>query len=197
MKTRFCHYLLIFPLFIFSLAGPVEAMGHSSFDASEYPQIDKVEVFKSERRMELLTKVEGELEVVKSYDISLGTNPKGHKKEEGDGKTPEGLYTLNWKNPESAYHLSIHVSYPNQEDRRQAEARGVSPGGEIFIHGMPNNTKPWAWLISPAFSGNVNEFIHSVLADYDWTLGCIAVRNFEMEEIWELVDIPTPIEIFP
>jgi murein L,D-transpeptidase YafK len=160
-------------------------------------RIDKVEVFKAERRVELITMTKKGPQVVKSYDMSLGFEPLGHKTQEGDGKTPEGLYTLDWKNPNSKYHLSIHVSYPNQADRDQARQRGVSPGGEIFIHGMPNNTKPWAWLISPAFNGSVNDMIHSILQDFDWTLGCVAFRNEDIEEIYKAVKIPTPIEIFP
>lgn len=158
--------------------------------------IDKVEVYKTERRVELLTQTSEGLKTFKSYDMSLGFEPIGHKTQEGDGKTPEGLYSLDWKNPKSKYHLSIHISYPNQADRAQARDRGVSPGGEIFIHGMPNNTRPWAWLISPAFNGSVNELIHSILQDYDWTLGCIALRNKDIEEIYKNIEIPTPIEIF-
>lgn len=158
--------------------------------------IDKVEVYKTERRVDLLTQTKSGLKTVKSYDMSLGFEPLGHKTQEGDGKTPEGLYSLDWKNPKSKYHLSIHISYPNQADRDQAKARGVSPGGEIFIHGMPNNTKPWAWLISPAFNGPVNEMIHSILQDFDWTLGCIALRNHDMEELYKAIKTPTPIEIF-
>lgn len=164
-----------------------------AFDIS----IDKVEVFKAERRVELLTKTPEGFQSVKSYDMSLGFEPLGHKTQEGDGKTPEGLYTLDWKNPESKFHLSIHVSYPNEADRAQAQDRGVSPGGEIFLHGMPNNTRPWAWLISPAFNGSVNEMIHSILQDFDWTQGCISLRNSDIEEIYEAVEVPTPIEIFP
>lgn len=160
-------------------------------------KIDKVEMFKSERRVELLTQTSEGLKTIKSYDMSLGFEPMGHKTQEGDGKTPEGRYMLDWKNPNSKYNLSIHVSYPNQADRDQARARGVSPGGEIFLHGMPNNTKPWAWLISPAFNGSVNEMIHSILQDYDWTLGCVALRDQDIEEIYENLEVPTPIEIFP
>lgn len=189
-KASVLTFMLLFSHFAF-------AMGGRSFDASEYPKIDKVEVYKGERRMDLLTETNDGFEVVKSYSISLGRNPIGHKQQEGDARTPEGLYTLNWKNPNSAYHLSIHISYPNAQDRRQAQERGVSPGGEIFIHGKPNDTRRWAWLISPLFEGNVNDAIHAILAQFDWTQGCIAVLNHEMEEIWELVDVPTPIEIFP
>lgn len=182
-------------------SAPTHAMGTRSFDRSAYPKIHKVEVYKGERRMDLLTRGANGMEVVKSYSINLGGQPLGHKTQEGDNKTPEGLYTLDWKNPKSAYHLSIHISYPNQADRAQARARGVSPGGDIMIHGMPNETRRWSWLVSPALAlaspDTANEIIHSTLAMFDWTQGCIAVMNWEMEEIYALIDIPTPIEIFP
>lgn len=177
------------------------AMGSRSFSKEDYPKIHKVEVYKGERRLDLLTKKNGQLEVVKSYSMNLGRQPIGHKTQEGDNKTPEGLYTLDWKNPKSAYHLSIHISYPNKQDRAQAQARGVSPGGDIMIHGMPNDTMRWTWLVSPALAiaspDTANEIIHSALAMFDWTQGCIAVSNAEIEEIYELIDLPTPIEIFP
>jgi murein L,D-transpeptidase YafK len=177
------------------------SMGANSIEPEIKPRIDKVEVHKAERRLELLTQTDQGLEVVKSYSINLGGDPMGHKVQEGDQKTPEGLYTLNWKNPNSAYHLSIHISYPNQQDRDHAQSLGVSPGGEIFIHGMPNKTRDWAWLISPTLyllgSELPNESIHQTLALFDWTNGCIAVQNHEIQEIYELVDVPTPIEILP
>jgi murein L,D-transpeptidase YafK len=177
------------------------AMGQNSVAQEPLPKIHKVEVHKSARRMELLTKTDNGYEVVKSYAINLGGNPVGHKQQEGDQRTPEGRYTLNWKNPKSAYHLSIHLSYPNAQDRARAQARGVSPGGEIFIHGMPNSTRNWAWLVSPTLylidRELPNEMIHQAMSLFDWTNGCIAVQNKEMEEIYQLVDMPTPIEIFP
>lgn len=176
-------------------------MGKNSVEAETKPTIHKVEVYKADRRMELLTKTDSGYEVVKSYSINLGGQPLGHKTQEGDQKTPEGLYTLDWKNPDSAYHLSIHISYPNQADKARARELGVSPGGEIFIHGMPNKTRDWAWLVSPTLyllgSELPNESIHQTLSMFDWTNGCIAVHNKEMQEIYDLVSTPTPIEIFP
>ena len=112
--------------------------------------------------------------VVRSYRIALGAVPSGHKEREGDGRTPEGVYVIDRRNPKSAYHLSLHISYPNEADRERARALGVDPGGDIMIHGMPNGGE--------ARSG-------------DWTRGCIAVTNAEIEEIWELVADGTVIEI--
>ncbi len=140
--------------------------------------IDTVRVEKSERKMYL----ESENQVIRSYDVSLGDSPEGHKTIEGDEKTPEGRYVLNWRNPKSKYHLSIHISYPNAADEAQARRRGVSPGGAIFIHGLPNGFG----LFGRWFRGR------------DWTDGCIAVNsNAEMQEIWDLVPDGTPIIINP
>lgn len=135
--------------------------------------IDRVVVDKSVRRLDLLS---GDT-VVRSYEIALGFAPDGDKQEEGDGKTPEGRYVIDGRNPSSAYHLSLKVSYPDAADRAAAAARGVSPGGDIFIHGAPN----W-WFLPGQPPG-------------DWTRGCIAVTKDEIEEIWRLVPDGTPIEI--
>lgn len=196
MTTKLTTLLSL--LFTFQLF----AMGTASLEQQELPRIDKVEVFKAERRMELLQRLEnGDYEVARSYSINLGGNPVGHKEQEGDQRTPEGRYILNWKNPNSAYHLSIHLSYPNAQDRARAQELGVSPGGDIFIHGMPNSTRDWSWLISPTLyflSPDIpNDLVHQTLRLFDWTNGCIAVTNKEMEEIYQLIDTPTPIEIFP
>ena len=140
--------------------------------------VDAVRVEKSERKMYLHS---GD-EVIRAYEISLGDSPRGHKTTEGDEKTPEGTYTLNWRNPNSRYHLSIQISYPNDADVKQARERGVSPGGHIFIHGLPNG------------SGSRKR----PPSRKDWTDGCIAVKsNREMEEIWKLVPLGTPITINP
>lgn len=180
------------------LSSQVFAMGASSLEKEELPKIAKVEVYKSERRMALL---DSEGNEVKSYSVNLGFAPLGHKEQQGDGKTPEGVYTLNWKNSESQYHLSIHISYPNAADKERARELGVSPGGDIFIHGMPNTTRNYTWLVSPLGAwlapDMTNETIHSMLSMLDWTNGCIAVHNKEMEEIYQLVSVPTKIEIFP
>lgn len=113
-------------------------------------------------------------------ELQFGASPKGHKNFEGDEKTPEGRYTIDYRNPQSSYHLSLHISYPNEQDRAFAQARGRSPGGEIFIHGQPNALSD----LGPA--GRVPG---------DWTDGCIALANAEIAEIWSLVPDGTPITI--
>ena len=138
---------------------------------------DKVLVIKSERKMYLIR----DGAVFKEYDIMLGLNPAGHKQEKGDNRTPEGHYVLDGRNPQSRYHRSIHISYPNEADRKKARERGVDPGRFIAIHGLPEKSEEEAW-----------HFI-----ERDWTNGCIAVTNPAIEEIWELVPDGTPIEIRP
>lgn len=112
------------------------------------------------------------------HGLQFGDAPHGHKRFEGDERTPEGRYTIDYRNPASAYHLSLHISYPNPSDRTFAAERGRSPGGEIFIHGQPNG------LPAGRLPG-------------DWTDGCIAVANSEIEDMWRLVPDGTPIEIRP
>jgi murein L,D-transpeptidase YafK len=138
---------------------------------------DLVRVDKSDRRMELMRRGE----VIRAYRVSLGSNPRGHKQKEGDGRTPEGRYRIDWRNPRSKFHRSLHISYPNPQDRHAARAQGVSPGGAIMIHGLPNG---WGWA-APFF------------ALWDWTDGCIAVSDAEMDEVWNAVADGTPIEILP
>ena len=132
-------------------------------------------VDKSDRTLELHRK--GKL--IRTYrGIQLGDAPHGHKQFEGDEKTPEGRYTIDYRNPESSYHLSLHISYPGAADRAYAEERQRSPGGEIFIHGQPNA------MVLGRMPG-------------DWTDGCIALSNAEIDEIWAAVPDGTPIEIRP
>ena len=138
---------------------------------------DLVRVDKSDRRLELLHKGT----VLRSYRVALGNAPEGHKREEGDERTPEGRYVLDWRNPGSSFHKSIHISYPNAADRAAAKAAGRDPGGLIMIHGQPNGFGWWSWLLQLV----------------DWTDGCIAVTDAEMDEIWTMVDNGTPIEITP
>ncbi|MEA3274131.1 MAG: L,D-transpeptidase family protein [Pseudomonadota bacterium] len=140
---------------------------------------DRVVVKKSERKLMLLS----DGEVVREYRVALGDSPRGHKMEEGDERTPEGEYTLDWRNPNSRFHKSIHVSYPNERDVQFARFLDQSPGGMIMIHGQPNHIRS-----------------AKVLAEYerrDWTDGCIAVKNEEMNEIWTAVGDGTPIQILP
>ncbi|MEX0957598.1 MAG: L,D-transpeptidase family protein [Rhizobiaceae bacterium] len=145
--------------------------------AGEPPRIDLVIVEKAARKLMLMAGTE----TVRSYDIALGDSPVGHKRREGDERTPEGRYVLDWRNPGSAFHRSIHVSYPNSADRAAAAAAGHSPGGDIMIHGQPNGFGWWSWL----------------LQRIDWTNGCIAVTDENMDEIWDMVENGTAIEIRP
>ena len=118
---------------------------------------------------------------IKTYRIALGGNPVGHKEQEGDSRTPEGRYIIDAKNPRSSFHLSLHISYPDRRDRAAARKNGVSPGGAIMIHGTPEA------LAAAQTLGIFN----------DWTAGCIAVTNAEIEEIYHAVRVGTPIVIKP
>ncbi len=138
---------------------------------------DKVLIEKKRRRLTLISKGEA----IKAYRIALGGNPVGPKERNGDNKTPEGNYTIESRNRHSDYHLSLRISYPNESDKKRAEGLGVSPGGDIMIHGVKNGL---SW---------VGQF-HT---EMDWTEGCIAVTNKEMEEIARLVPNGTPVEIRP
>ena len=144
--------------------------------------INEVHVYKSERRLHLLSGSH----IVRSYDMRLGFDPIGHKVKEGDGKTPEGRYVIDWRNPNSQFYKSLHISYPNATDVAKAKQLGVSPGGDIMIHGSAS-TKQLKRLPQ----------LMDYLPKDDWTWGCIAVRNVDMDEIWKLVNNGTPIEIFP
>ncbi len=138
---------------------------------------DFVLVDKSESKLYLIN----DDKIIKEYKIALGGNPAGHKQQEGDERTPEGRYLLDYKNENSKYYKAIHISYPNDDDKRKATTNGVNPGGQIMIHGQRNG---FAWL---AF----------ITQWFNWTDGCIAVTNSEMHEIWQAVDVGTPIEIQP
>ena len=138
---------------------------------------DRVVVLKKNRTLELMSGGK----VIKSYKVALGGEPVGPKGRQGDHKTPEGLYILDSRNAHSQFHKSMHISYPNARDRRQARAQGVSPGGDVFVHGLPNG---YGW------AGTAHRM-------KDWTDGCIAVTNEEIEEIWNAVADGTPIEIQP
>jgi murein L,D-transpeptidase YafK len=133
-----------------------------------------------EKEKRIMTVFNGR-KALKIYRIALGGNPVGHKEQEGDSRTPEGRYIIDAKNPKSSFHLSLHISYPNKTDRQNARRKGVSPGGAIMIHGSPGGL------------GTLN-----ALGFYtDWTAGCIAVSNEEIEEVFAAVKIGTPILIRP
>ena len=155
---------------------PAIAILASVGSASAEP-VDLVKVDKSERRLELMSAGK----VVRSYAMALGANPDGHKLKEGDERTPEGRYVLDWRNAGSGYYRSIHVSYPDANDEAAAKRAGVDPGGMIMIHGQPNGYGWWSWLLQM----------------FDWTNGCIAVSDEDMAEIWQMVENGTPIEINP
>ena len=140
--------------------------------------VDKLVVYKSKRQ--LLAYSNGEL--LKTYTISLGRQPLGHKEQEGDGKTPEGLYFINAKNPNSGYHKNLGISYPNERDIAHAKSIGKSTGGDVKIHGFKNGI-----LVPP---GRFHRLT-------DWTLGCIAITNEEVDELFSAVAVGTPIEINP
>ena len=145
---------------------------------NEIDKADYVVVKKAERKLYLYRGSE----ILKTYRVSLGKQPDGHKERSGDSRTPEGIYTLDWRNPNSKFFRSIHISYPNPTDRYDARERGDAPGGAIMIHGQPTSWKEKAVLL---------------FHDDDWTEGCIAVQNHEMLEIWEAVEDGTTIEIIP
>ncbi len=145
--------------------------------AEELPKADRILVLKKQRQLQLLR---GDT-VLKSYPIALGSHPVGPKRRRGDGRTPEGVYTIDGRTRHTAYRLALHISYPNTKDRERARAAHAFPGGNILIHGMParfGRTDPVRFL-------------------KNWTNGCIAVGNIAIEEIWDAVDDGIPIEIRP
>ena len=145
--------------------------------ASEFPVADRVVIEKGARQLHL---IQGG-KAFRTYKIALGIRPVGDKKQEGDFKTPEGKYYLDARNPNSDFFLSIHISYPDRKDRREAGELGVDPGGAIMIHGQPNDpTRSEAYYRTQ-----------------DWTNGCIAVSNSDMIDIWLMTGDNTPIEIRP
>ncbi|PIE09033.1 MAG: hypothetical protein CSA73_00620 [Rhodobacterales bacterium] len=140
-----------------------------SYDEAE---VTRVVIFKGKRKMHLMN---GDV-ALKSYTVGLGSAPIGHKQIEGDGRTPEGRYFIDRRNPESRYHLSLGISYPNKQDRARADLLGKNPGGDIFIHGEPRKGRP---------------------RRLDWTAGCISMRNEEIEQVYSMVRNGTPVEIYP
>ena len=139
--------------------------------------IDLVRVLKSERQLQLISNGQ----VVRSYRVSLGKSPKGHKEYEGDRRTPEGTYTLDWRQHSKNYQLSIHIDYPNAQDRLNAAKIGRDPGSMIMLHGTPIDEEFPEWYFNTL----------------DWTDGCIALNNRDMREVWERVLDGTKIEILP
>lgn len=164
------HKLMV-PLLLLLLVMPAAP------EAGQFPVADRVVIEKAARQLHLLQKGK----IFRTFEIALGMVPVGDKKQEGDFKTPEGKYLLDGRNPNSEFFLSIHVSYPNRVDRREAASQGVDPGGAIMIHGQPNE---------PSRS-------EAYYRTQDWTNGCIAVSNSDMIDIWLMTGENTPIEIKP
>ena len=155
--------------------GAAPAMGAPTAATADL-KADRVVVAKAARTLTLVRNGAA----FRTYPVALGARPTGHKQREGDERTPEGVYAIDARNPDSAYHLSLRISYPNEADRSRAVANGVDPGGQIMIHGIGPSS-----AVQP---------LHPL---FDWTDGCVAVTDQEMEEIWDFVDVGTPVEIKP
>jgi murein L,D-transpeptidase YafK len=162
---------ILFTLLILTIS-----IGAYSMDA------DEVRVYKSKHQMDLL--LQGR--VVKSFRVMLGRGGKGPKRKQGDNLVPEGKYFLDYKNHESQFYKSLHVSYPNDEDLKRAADAGVEPGGDIMIHGYPNKPKPLFKFLKKM----------GLIKLVDWTAGCMAVDDDEMEEIFNSLEVMTPVTIF-
>lgn len=173
------NWIFITPILL-TLTLPLLSQELSTSTAQEQKKlsaVDKIVVDKSKRKLDLYHKNE----IVKTYTVALGFAPVGHKLKEGDGKTPEGTYQICQKNSQSRYHKSLRVSYPSQEDQKRAKEKRVKPGGDIMVHGL----------------GKEFSFLGKAHILSDWTLGCIALTNEEIEEIYDVVKIGTPIQINP
>lgn len=173
---RFLSFIAALCLLVLASLLPADALADYAVSAP-VQTADKILVVKSERKLYLYRGSE----VLRSYRVSLGLNPVGHKQRAGDYRTPEGLYQLTRRNPRSAYFLSIQISYPAPSDIARARINGWDAGGQIMIHGLPNN---------PSHTDQ-----YYVAAD--WTNGCIALANADMLELWSLVDRRAIIEIKP
>ena len=162
------RFILVFILGALVLA----QAGCSKFRTYDGPEVTRIVIIKSDRKLYLFNQDD----VLESFDIDLGFAPSAPKEVEGDGRTPEGRYFIDRKNPESAFHLSLGISYPNEDDMARAEEMGAEPGGDIFIHGARRPGDP---------------------RGPDWTAGCISVSNREIEKIYAMVKVGTVIDIFP
>ncbi|MGP4716733.1 L,D-transpeptidase family protein [Psychrobacter sp. T6-6] len=181
LSESYSQWLLTFisiSLIFFSSTSAIAYAKSTSKPKNPIPSsivIDRVFVDKSDRILKLMS----DGKVIRSYRIALGGSPTGHKQQEGDQRTPVGVYTLDYKNENSIAHRSIHISYPNAADKAHANSLGVSPGGDIMIHGQMNGFGHLSWLNQSR----------------DWTDGCIAVTNDEMDTIMAAVKVGTVIEI--
>lgn len=173
MMTRFFRYLMLAACAAFLVSCGGGGRDSGKFRSYSGPKVTQVVVEKQQRRMYLYHNKK----LLKKYRIGLGFAPDGHKLYEGDGRTPEGVYMIDRRNPNSSFHLSVGISYPSAQDMAFAQYMGIKPGGDIFIHGEPNN--------------------QAAVRNGDWTAGCIAVTNDEIEEIYAMVKEGTPIIIRP
>ena len=161
---------MLFRIFFFVVISLISALSFAEI-------ADKILVNKSEGKLYLYKNNK----IFSSYSVVFGSNKIGHKEKEGDGRTPEGNYIIDNKNENSSYYKSLHISYPNATDIAKAKLKGISPGGEIMIHGQKNGFG-WAAFITQHFN---------------WTKGCIALSNTDMQQVWQSVNIGTSIEIKP
>ncbi len=178
------HKIFILISFVISISyslqiGAVTSLQSASYSSSNTSigKIDLVVVDKSQSSMSLMRNGQ----ILRKYRIAMGDSPVGHKVTEGDQRTPEGRYLLDYKKSNSSYYRAIHISYPNEEDSLRATALGLSPGGQIMIHGQNPNSS-----LTPEEA-----------QQYNWTDGCIAITNAQMDELWRAIDEGTPIEIWP
>lgn len=171
-QTRmYTRVLTVLPIALLAVSMTAQSVPHTVLRA------DRVVVLKNERTLELFS----QSKVIKTYSVALGGDPVGPKTRQGDHKTPEGVYVLDSRNAHSHFYKSIHISYPGEHDRAIARKSGAPPGGDIFVHGLPNG-----------FGA-----IGAAHRLKDWTDGCIAVTDAEIDEIWNAVPDGTPIEIRP
>jgi len=173
VRRRYAGGVKRFLILLLLLAVPITWAKNAALD-----QADRIIVLKSERKLMLYKAGK----VIREYHISLGLQPVGKKTRQGDYKTPEGNYVIDRRNASSQYHRSLHISYPNAADRAAATKLGVNPGGDVMIHGLPNGYKP--------------KLPRGAIMS-DWTWGCIALTDVELDEVWDLVPNGTPIEIRP
>jgi murein L,D-transpeptidase YafK len=175
-----CFFILIFIL-------------SNLVQATELTRFDEVKVYKSKHRMDML--LEGK--IVKSYHVMLGKGGKGPKVQAGDNLVPEGHYILDDANPYSKFFRSIHINYPSQKDIDRAAEAGVDPGKDIFLHGLPNDFNAITdWLRKHHLERFGENIIRRFMVFFDWTAGCVAVKDKDIAEIYDHYEGPTPITIY-
>ncbi len=166
------HKRKLFSVLLFAVSATI----HAAAADVDQPKVDRVVILKKEHQMLLLS---GD-RVIRSYRVALGRGGLAPKQRRGDGRTPEGIYTIDSRNPASTYYRALHISYPARSDSERARSLGLNPGGDIEIHGVGRN---YDWITPDQHRMS------------DWTEGCIAVTNREIDEIWQLVPDGTPVEV--